>query len=125
MGFMDKKIVIPKGVVVLYYKRLSSRIYKSLPIVEGKDLEGRVVSPIEIARKNFKKHISKMLLEIYGNSSIFFSTEYAIEVSGLLRGMLMEIDIENKPEIRTLVFDCISLLNKGIKKLEEGDDIEL
>ncbi len=125
MGFMDKKIIIPKGVVVLYYKRLSSRVYKILPILEGKDLKGKVVFTPEIAKENFKKHLSKLLLELYGNSSVFFTTECSLEVIGILKGILMTVSPDNKDIIRTSVFDCMSLLEKGIKKIEEGDDIEL
>ena len=122
---MDNKIVIPKGVVILYYKRLSGRIYKSLPTIEGKDLTGKIVFEPVVAKENFKKHVSKLLVEIYGNSSIFFTTEQAVQVSGLLRGMLMDVDIDNKPTIRTLIFDCISLLDKAVTVIEEGDDIAL
>jgi hypothetical protein len=122
LEFMDD-ITLPKSVVILYYKRLSGRIYKCLPILEGKDLSGRIIYPPEIAKENFKKHASKLLIEIYGNATIFFSTEYALQVIGLLRGMLMDVNIEDKPEIRTLVFDCISLLHKAISQLEEGDGI--
>jgi hypothetical protein len=120
MGFMDNKIIVSKDVVILYYKRLSGRVYKTLPIIEGKDLSGKIVFLPETAKENFKKHISKLLVEIHGNSDIFFDTEYAVEVRGILRSMLMEVDIDNKPEIRTLVFDCISLLHKAVEQLEKG-----
>lgn len=111
-------VTLKKNVVILYYKRISSRIYKTLPILEGKDLSGKVIYSPEVAKENFKKHMSKLLVEIHGNSDIFFNTEYAIEVRGILRSTLMEVDIDNRPKIRTLVFDCISLLDKAVAKIE-------
>lgn len=122
---MDKTNDISKDVVVLYFKRLSKRVFKSIPILEGKDLHGRVIYPVKIAEENFKKHVSKLLVEIYGNSSIFFSNEYSIEIIGLLKSLLMDIDIEDRPPVRGIIFDCISLLDKVIKITEEGDGIAL
>ena len=115
---MDEKIIVSKEITIAYYKRLSGRIYKCLPILEGKDLSGRVVYLPEIAKENFRKHTSKLLIEIYGNSAIFFTTENSMQIIGLLRGMLMEIDIENRPEIRTIIFDCITLLHKAVEQIE-------
>ena len=111
---------VPSDVIIAYYKRLSSRIYKCLPILEGKDLSGRIVYLPEIGQENFKKHVAKILIEIYGNASIFFCTEYSAQILGLLRSLLMEIEITNKPQIRTVVFDCMSLLEKVISQIKEG-----
>ena len=119
---MDNQTMILSSSKTLYYKGFQKRIFKCLPIFEGKDVSCRVVFLPEIAKDNFRRLVGKLLVELYGNSAIFFNSEHGGQLSGLLRGMLMDIDIENKPDIRSLVFECMTLMEKMIKESKEGED---
>lgn len=116
---------LSKESLTIYYKGFQKRLYKTLPILEGKDISGRVVFLPEIAKENFQKHVGKLLVEVYGNSSLFFTLETGGQLVGLLRGMLLDIDIENAPAVRSLVFDCMTLIEKNMKHIQrerEGDE---
>ncbi len=119
---MDNQMVLLSSSKVLYYQGFQRRVFKSLPIFEGKDMSGRVVYLPEIAKDNFRRHVGKLLVELYGNSSIFFSTEHGGQLAGLLRGMLMEINIESKPDVRSIVFECMTIMERIIKTTKEGED---
>jgi hypothetical protein len=105
-----------------YYKNLLNACWKALPIYEGKDIKTKMVvySPEE-AFNQFQKYISNLLVEIYGNSGLFFKSVHSMQLIGILRGMLQEIKINSDEEhkkIKPLIFKCTNLCEKMIKELE-------
>jgi hypothetical protein len=114
------KPVIPKEILIKYFKDLIHRVYKCIPVLEGRDFSGRVVYLENISKENFQKYLSKLILEIYGNSDLFFLNEKPVRILGILEGTIKE-DPDNFAKIRSNIFDCTSILEKIIKDLEKEE----
>jgi len=95
---------------------LRNRIWKLLPIYEGRDKQGGIVIPPDIAYKNFKKNLQKLVIEVYGANDIFFSNTYFVQLLCLLQG-LESINIDEHEKVKIVVTHCADICEK-IK--EEG-----
>ena len=101
-----------------FYKALTSlrnRIWKLLPIYEGKDKQGGVIIPPETAYRNFKKNLQKLTVEVNGANDIFFSSSYFVQLLCLLQG-LDSVTIDEHEKVKNIVTHCADLC----EKIKEG-----
>ena len=115
----NETLKIPNEVLVKYYKRMINSFFKILPIYQGMDSKTkRVVYLPHVAYEQFQQYVSNLLVEIYGNSGLFFESEYSVQIVSILRGILIDIKMDELKRLKPLVFQCISLCNKVIEELE-------
>lgn len=114
---------IRREVLVDYFNSLVNRVWKCIPILEGRDASGRVVYLPDIAKENFQKYLGKILIEIYGNSEYFFIKDRSFQVIGILKGCLMEVPVDDFNKVRSCIFDTTNLLSRMIEDLKKGGDV--
>jgi hypothetical protein len=107
-----------KDLIVRYYKGLVNSIYKILPIYENKDYKTKQVLNQNDGFKNFQIYLGNLLVEIYGNSQLFFCSENSIKLISIIRGMIQEIHINEHQRVKRLIMDCINICKKIINEIE-------
>lgn len=113
------KFNVQEELLLKYWNSLQGGLYKILPIYEGRDLFSKnVVFSQEDAYNHFQQYVSSLLVEIYGNSKLFFETVHAVKIVSILRGILEEIKIDEHKKLRPLVFQCVNLCKKISDELE-------
>lgn len=100
---------------IKYLTSLRNRIWKLLPIYEGKDKSGQVVLPFEKAYCNFYKNLEKLILEISGANEIWYETSEYVELLYLLTGMKTFL-AEDHDRIKSIVVHCADLCEKMKKR---------
>lgn len=118
MESMDFNIKITDQSNVRYITSLRNRIWKLLPIYEGRDKDKRIVLPADKAYSNFYKNLEKLILEVSGASEIWFENSYYIELLYLLTGMKTFL-AEDHARIKSIVTHCTDLCEKIKKELLE------
>lgn len=110
-----------KELVIKYYKKLINSLFKPLPIFEGKDNSGKITYDEETAFRNFQIYISNLLVEIHGNSQLFFCSDNSIKLASILKGMLSEIQIGEQPKVKRLIMQCINICKQIILEIEKEE----
>lgn len=101
---------------IMNKQNLVNKIYKLLPIYEGKIIEQAGYRYIneDIAYENFKRNLDLAILEFNGIKKIYPSDEKTIDsVLCILYG-LKDIGIKNKNNVKNAIFKCI----RYIKQME-------
>lgn len=88
---------------------LRDRVWKLLPVYEGKDKDGRVICEKEEALKRFKKNLNRVITEINGAESIFSDNNRYIELVNILNGLKF-YDSEKHDELKDIIFYCCDIL---------------
>lgn len=91
-----------------YNTRLRDRIWKLIPIYEGRNECGNIVYERAEAVSHFKKNLNRVCTEISGNKNNNDSRK--IEVMNLLEGM-KEYGEDKHSEVRDIVFYCCGIVN--------------
>lgn len=94
---------------------LRNRIWKLLPIYEGKDMSGRITISEMAAYKNFKKNLQKVTIEVYGANDILFQNTQFVQLLCLLQG-LESVKIDEHEKVKNIVKHCADLC----EKIKEG-----
>lgn len=93
------------------YKILSKKVYKLLPLYEGKVKDSDIKLQPEIALKNFYKNIDVLTCEMRGILSKIEFHKSVLEVLLALEG-LREVDGDSHTTVRNVVLHCVNLLNE-------------
>lgn len=105
-----------------YYKSLIGKCFKVLPLYEGKDMYSKqIIYSSDKAFENYQQYLSNLIIEVSG-SEIFFNSVNSIEILNKLNGAFKEIGVDEHFKLKPIIMDCISLCNKVISEIEEGDD---
>ena len=118
MEIMDYNIKITDQSNVRYITSLRNRVWKLLPIYEGRDKDKKIVMSADKAYDNFYKNLEKLILEVSGASEIWFENSYYIELLYLLTGMKTFL-AEDHARIKSIVTHCTDLCEKIKKELLE------
>lgn len=94
-----------------YLVHLRNKIWKLLPIYEGKDNTGEIVSSREKAYEKFYLSLSRLLVELTGAKNIEADNGYYVELIYLLEGMLSFSEDEHD-RVRDIVLHCCNLCEK-------------
>jgi hypothetical protein len=109
-----------KELLIKYYKGLVNSIYKLLPLYEGRRYRtSDIFHNKEDAYKYFQVYLSNLLVELHGNSQLFFCSDNSIKLISILKGMIQEISIDEHTKVKRLTMECINLCKKIIKEIEE------
>lgn len=109
-----------KELLIKYYKGLINSIYKLLPLYEGCKFKSKdIIYTPEEAYKNYQIYLTNLIVEIYGNSQLFFQSENSMKLISILRGMIQEIKLDEHQTVKRLTMECINLCKKIIKEIEE------
>ena len=108
---MEYKISISPTAKIKYLTSLRNRIWKLLPIYEGKDKSGKVVMEFEKAYANFYKNLEKLVVEMSGANEIWYDNGEYHELLYLLTGM-KTFTAEDHDRIKTIVVHCADLCEK-------------
>ena len=84
---MEYNINLSPTARIKYLTSLRNRIWKLLPIYEGKDKSGKVVIQFDKAYDNFYKNLEKLVLEMSGANEIWYDNAEYVELLYLLTGM--------------------------------------
>jgi len=91
---------------------LINKIYKLLPIYEGRDRDGYIsISAIQ-AYNNFSKNLKRVILEVSGAEKIWFENSYYTEIYCLLVGLEKEFAENQHSELKSTIMHCIALCKK-------------
>lgn len=118
MEIMDYNIKITDQSNIRYITSLRNRVWKLLPIYEGRDKDKKIVMSADKAYDNFYKNLEKLILEVSGASEIWFENSYYIELLYLLTGMKTFV-AEDHARIKSIVTHCTDLCEKIKKELLE------
>lgn len=94
-----------------YMMSLKNRIWKLLPIYEGKNLDKKVVCTREEAYNNFYMYLSRITTELVGAKNINKDNGYYAELLYLLEGM-KEFSEDEHDRVRDIVLHCCNLCDK-------------
>lgn len=115
-----------KELLIKYYKCLINSIYKILPLYEGKKYKSNIIFySSEEAYKNFQVYLTNLLVEIHGNSQLFFQSDNSIKLISIIRGMIQEVQPGEQIKVKRLTMQCISLCKKIIKEIEEKESEDI
>lgn len=98
-------------VVKSYNARLRDRVWKLIPIYEGRNECGEIVYSPEEATVHFKKNLNRVCTELYGNKDSKNDDARYTEVINLLEGMKV-YDSNMHSEVRDVVFYCCGIINE-------------
>ena len=101
--------IIPKHVLLAYFKRLTARIFKFLPELE----EGSATLSI---------YIESLLIEISGGNNLIFEHELFLELLANLEPLIGMMD--DFPKYRKQVLKCTGICNKILNEIEFGGDAD-
>ena len=91
------------------YEAISNKIYKLLPIYEGKVKGSELKVDKNRAYENFMKNLDILIIEIRGILSKIEVTKYLSEAYILLEG-LKGVDENSHNEVRNAILHCTNLL---------------
>lgn len=98
-----------------YNKSLTSlrnKIWKLLPIYEGKDRDGKETIPLSQAYENYRKNLSRLIVQVTGAEKIWFEKPYYTELSCLLVGLERNFILNQHDEIKTIIAHCTDLCER-------------
>lgn len=98
MIFMDKQNLINK-------------IYKLLPIYEGKLMKNEEFIPKKVAYKNFQRNLDLAIIEFNGISMLCEKSKTIDSIKLILYG-LKEIGLDQNTNVKNAIFKCIRYINK-------------
>lgn len=90
-----------------YNDRLRDRVWKLIPIYEGRNECGEVVYKREEAVSHFKKNLNRVCTELSGNKN---DEPRKIEIINLLEGM-KNYGLDSHSDVRDIVFYCCGIIN--------------
>ena len=94
-----------------YIVHLRNKIWKLLPIYEGKDNKGEIIDSREKAYEKFYLSLSRLLVELTGAKNIETDSAYYVELIYLLEGMKTFNENEHS-RVRDIVLHCCNLCEK-------------
>lgn len=107
-----------KKLLIKYYEGLINSIFKNLPLYEGRKYKtSGIVYSKEEAYKNYQVYLSNLIVEVYGNSQLFFCSDNSIKLISILKGMIQEVKIDEQQKVKRLTMECISLCKKIIQEI--------
>jgi hypothetical protein len=113
-----------KDLLIRYYEGLINSTYKLLPLYEGRKYKtSGIYFSKEEAYKNYQIYLSNLLVEIHGNSKLFFCSNNSMRLISVLKGMIQEIQIDEHQKVKRLTMECINLCKKIIEEIEGSEDI--
>ena len=89
---------------------LRNRIWKLIPIYEGKDKNGTVFCEEKVALYNFKKNLNRICTEISGGKNLNPNNPRYVELLNILEGM-RGYDTGMHDEVKDVVYYCCDILN--------------
>lgn len=109
-----------KELLIKYYQGLINSTFKLLPLYEGRKYKtSSIVYSKQEAYKNYQTYLSNLIVEVYGNSQLFFCSDSSIKLISILKGMIQEISIDEQQKVKRLTMECISLCKKIIVEIYE------
>jgi len=108
---MEYNINLSPTARIKYLTSLRNRIWKLLPIYEGKDKSGKVVIQFDKAYDNFYKNLEKLVLEMSGANEIWYDNAEYVELLYLLTGMKTFL-AEDHDRIKYIIVHCADLCEK-------------
>jgi hypothetical protein len=110
-----------RELLIKYYKGLINSCFKIIPIYNGEKFKSKeIIKNPEDAYKDYQIYLSNLLVEIYGNSQLFFQSENSIKLISLLKGMIKEIRLNENTRVKQIVRECIGLCKKIIIEIERS-----
>jgi hypothetical protein len=94
-----------------FCKRLTGDLYKTLPIYEGEDINGKVIANPFDAHENYLKHLIILEAELNGAYE-YYGDDAFLSMLLLVKGM-KKIDIGNHRDVKDCVFKLIKM-SEGI-----------
>lgn len=94
---------------------LRNQVWKLLPIIEGKDVSGKIVCDELTARNNFRKNLIILINKLLGASEIWFESQYWRDFLYQMQGLLA-YDYPHD-QVRQIVMYCT---NELCEKMKEG-----
>lgn len=108
-----------KLLLIQYYKGLINSCFKLIPLYNGEKFKTKeVIYDSEKAYVNYQIYLGNLLVEVYGNSQLFFCSKNSIKLISILRGMIQETSINEQQKVKRLTLECISICKKIIKEIE-------
>ena len=92
-----------------YNIRLRDRVWKLLPVYEGKGKSGEIVCSGEEALKRFRQNLNRVITEISGAESIFSDNNRYAELINILNG-LKYYGSDKHDELKDVIFYCCDIL---------------
>lgn len=93
------------------YKELNNKIFKLLPIYEGKSRDSDIILDKAIAFNNFTKNLQLLCVQIDGVLNKIEIHNNLLEISLVLEG-LKRVDIDSHDIVRGAILHCTRLLNE-------------
>ena len=104
---------------------LRDKIWKLLPIYEGRDRDGYISIPQMQAYKNYCKNLDRLIIQVQGAEKIWFENTFFTELACLLKGlegkfppievMIKQDDLNSKKqhaELKSIITHCTDLCEK-------------
>lgn len=110
-----------KELLVKYYNNLINSCFKIIPIYNGEKFKTKeVVKNLEESYNDYQIYLGNLLVEIYGNSQLFFCSGNSIKLVSILKGMIQEIKVNEKQKVKRLTMECINLCKKIVIEIERS-----
>lgn len=94
-----------------YFASLKNRIWKLLPIFEGKGMDRKIVYSREEAYEKYQLYLLRVLTELDGAKNINKNNGYYAELYYLLEGM-KDFSCDEHDRVRDIVLHCCGLCEK-------------
>ena len=102
---------------------LINQCWKTLPILEGKNKESKIVYSREDAYKNYQKHLTFLSTKLIGASKLWQNNQYYVELLYMIEGM-KSFTPEEHDRVKYIVNHCTNLINDMKDEvLENGTEI--
>lgn len=93
---------------------LRNQIWKLLPVIEGRDINGKVIYEEIVARTNFRKNLILLINKVAGAGSIWFENQYWRDILYQLQGLLA-YDYPHD-QVKQIIFYCTNELCEKMKE---------
>ena len=103
-----------------YIDRLIGKLFKILPIYEGKAIYKEIIYTPEQAYQHYKIHLEEVIVEIVGDYYLYNNNSKFLELLSILEG-LKNVGIDEHQTVRAMVFKCTNLCSE-LKELNDNED---
>jgi len=105
-----------------YFTNLRNKIWKLLPIYEGRDKDKKIVYDSKEAYSNFYQSLARIITEVLGLKSVYYENAQYAELLYILEGMKTFSEAEHD-RVKDIVLYCCNLCEK--MKGECLNDVEV
>lgn len=107
---------------IQYFVNLRNKIWKLLPIYEGRDKDKKIVYSVDQAYNNFYQSLTRIVTEVLGLKNIYNENPQYAELLYILEGMKTFSEAEHD-RVKDVVLYCCNLCEKMKEECTNGVEV--